>query len=208
VPTLIPHSSTAEQQQLLADLNYLNLAEMRAFCRRHSIPWKICVQTADGARQQTNDTDRKSVVLGRVRHYLRTGHVPDATCFPAAIVRRGGPPKQLAPADRLYYGWYDKTSRAMVGLLQRLTAGKFRSGAIARILAREFWTAGEAPTFIEFAKAWTKANARGLGVREGLHPEAAWLTDRARKQAGPDWKQKRRRIARRVLQVLGTVRRR
>ncbi len=48
--------------------------------------------------------------------------------------------------------------------------------------------AGKAPTFAEFANAWLKANGKGLGVHLDLHPEAAWLTDRARNEAGKDWK--------------------
>ena len=31
-------------------------------------------------------------------------------------------------------------------LLRHLTAGRFRDGAVARVLAMEFWTRGEAPT--------------------------------------------------------------
>jgi hypothetical protein len=36
-------------------------------------------------------------------------------------------------------------------LLRDLTAGRFRDGAVAHVLATEFWTRGEAPTFEEFA---------------------------------------------------------
>lgn len=92
-----------------------------------------------------------------------------------------------------------------MGLLRRLTNGEFKNGAVARILAREFWTAGKAPTFAEYAKAWVKANKKGLGIEDSLHPEAAWLTDRARNQAGKNWKTKREAKAKRVLRVLATI---
>ncbi len=140
-----------------------------------------------------------------MRRYLKTGRVPEATCFRASIVRLEGPPQKLRPTDRLYYGWYDKHNAVMIELLQNLTDGKFRNGAVARILAREFWTAGKAPTFAEFARAWTKAGAQGLGVARGEHPEAAFLTDRAKGEAGRGWKAKRVRIAKRVLKTLESI---
>jgi len=44
-------------------------------------------------------------------------------------------------------GSNDKQSAAMIGLLKELTGGQFRSGAIAKIVARDFWSGGRAPTF-------------------------------------------------------------
>lgn len=192
-------------EELFADLNYMNLGELRSFCSAHRIPRAICVETASGELRRTRDTDRKSVVLERIRTYLRTGVIPPPTCFAAHVVADGVPPSRLKPADRLYYGWYDKTNPAMVDLLRGLTNGKFRNGAIARILAREFWTAGRAPTFTEFARSWLHASEKGLGVAAGRHPEAAWLTDRANQEAGPDWKAKRVRRAKRALKVLSAL---
>ncbi len=199
---MLDHLTPRQQEQLLEDLNYLNLGEIRTFCKRHSIPYSIYVETESGDRQKTRDTDRKSVVLERVRHFLKTGEVLAATCFAAIVVCPGPAPTHFAAKDRLHYGWYDKTHPGMLKILSELTGGEFRNGAIARILAREFWTAGKAPTFKEFAKAWQKAQAQGLGH----HPEAAWLTDRARGTQGPDWKRKRERIAQRTLHQLNSLR--
>jgi len=56
----------------------------------------------------TKDTDRKPIVLARVRRYLRTGQVGRPTCIPARIVREEKPPARLGPRDRLYYRWYAK----------------------------------------------------------------------------------------------------
>ncbi len=205
MPSLISHLNKTDQRKLIDNLNYLNLEEMRFICKMHAIPYTIWIEIESGERKRTSDTDRKSVVLGRIRHYLKTGRILGATCFLAHVVHLEGPPTKLRPSDRLYYGWYDKTNKDMIKLLKRLTDGEFKNGAIARILAREFWTSGEAPTFSEFAKAWTIAHKNGLGVREGKHPEAAWLTDRARNEAGMDWKAKRKRKAKEVLTVLAAV---
>lgn len=206
MPSLIAHLSKSEQRVLLDEINYLNLGEMRSFRRQHGIPTAIDIETESGERRRSKDTDRKSVVLDRVRRYLKTGRVPDSTVFRAAVVRLEGLPKNPRPTDRLYYGCYDKHDPRMIALLRRLTDGTFRNGAVARILAREFWTAGEAPTLAEFAPAWMKANAKGLGVAEGEHPEAAFLTDRSKGEAGNNWKPKRARIATRVLKVLQSIR--
>ena len=52
-------------------------------------------------------------------------------------------------------------------LLRDLTARRFKDGAVARVLAMEFWARGEAPTFEEFARSWTKANAKaGCAARK------------------------------------------
>lgn len=201
MPSLISHLNTTEQLSLFDDLNYLNLEEIRSFCRKHSIPYTIWIETGPGQRVRTKDTDRKSIVLERIRHFLRTGRILEATCFDAKVVRFDGPPKKLNATHRLYYGWYDKTNKDMIDLLRKLTDGEFRNGAIARILARKFWTDGKAPTFAEFAKAWKKADKKGLAP----YPEAAWLTDRARNQAGKDWKAKREQKAKKVVKILEAI---
>ena len=48
---LVNDLSPAEQKELLDDLNYVNRAEIRSFCRRHSIPFAIHVEGAQGARR-------------------------------------------------------------------------------------------------------------------------------------------------------------
>lgn len=189
-------------QELLDDLNYLNLQEIRSFCDRHAIPYRILVETADGRTKPTKDTDRKPVILHRVRHYLTTGDVLGATCLLAGIVREDAPPPELQPTDRLYYRWYNKTYGSVMGLLKDLTGGRFRNGALARVLVMEFWTRGEAPTFAEFADAWVAAKDE---PRDLLSAEYAFLTDLRRGEAGPDWKAVRKQRAEQVLAALAEV---
>jgi hypothetical protein len=73
---------------------------------------------------------------------LTTGKVLDATCFPVSVVCFDDLPKKIKPTDRLFYGQYCKKSIAILDLLAELTGGQFKNGAIARILAREFWSKG------------------------------------------------------------------
>jgi len=89
----------------------------------------------------------------------------------------------------------------MLAVLGGLTAGRFRNGAVARILAREFWSRGTAPTFREFASAWLQA----IETHARPNPEWAFLSDLADRRAGASWKVKRAQIARRVMPVLRRI---
>lgn len=193
--------SENEQQELLNDLNYLNTAEIKSFCTRYSIPYTITIETRDGRRRKTNENDRKGVILERIRHFLKTGVVLQETCFPAGVVCFDAIPEKLSANDRLCYGQYDKTSHAMITLLKQLTQGKFRDGAIARIVAKDFWSRGNAPSFQEFASAWLQA----VKEHSSPNPEWAFLADRARGTAGLDWKRLREKKARKVIEVLNRV---
>ncbi len=104
--------------------------------------------------------------------------------------------------DRLYYRWYSKEHTGIIRSLHELTEGQFRDGAVARVLAMEFWTRGEAPTLKEFARAWTKAKADERGL---LTPEYAYLTDLQHKRAGSEWKKLRKAKAQSALQTLARI---
>ncbi len=198
MPSPIADLTARQRREWLSDLNYLNLGELKSWCRTRSIPYAIRIETPHGERRRTGPYDRKGVILERVRHYLNTGEVGEPTCFPARVVRHGRPPARLRPSDRMFYGQYHKAGGAMVGLLQRLTGGRFRNGAVARILAREFWSTGVAPTHREFAAAWLEASAGHIRP----NPEWAFLSDRADGRQTADWKALRARKAKRVLELL------
>jgi hypothetical protein len=197
----ISHLSKKERQALFDDLNYLNTCEIKAFCQKHSISYTIAVESSDGTRKKTRDVDRKGVVLNRVRHFLKTGLVLQETCFPAVVVSHGVPPRKFAANDRILYRQYDRANRAMLKVLSDLTGGKFRDGAVARILAREFWSRGEAPTLKEYASAWLQATK----AHTEPNPEWAFLSDRANKRAGADWKVVRARKAKKVANTLNRI---
>ena len=190
-----------EQKELLEDLNYLNGTEIKSFCKRHSIPYRIAIETRDGGRRTTKDVDRKGVMLKRLRHFLQTGVVLEQTCFPAAIVCFDPLPDNITQDDRLFYGQYDKTNSKLIALLKSLSGGRFANGAVARILAREFWMRGEAPRLKEYASAWIQASRE----HNRPNPEWAFLSDRANKVAGPDWKQLRVRKASKVMKLLNQI---
>jgi len=70
------------------------------------------------------------------------------------------------------------------------------------VLAMDFWTRGEAPTFEEFARSWTKAKAEEHRL---LTPEYAYLTDLHHRRAGGDWKALRKAKAKSALETLARI---
>lgn len=201
MPKLLPHLSEAEQEQLFADLNYLNTREFRSFCDSHAIPYRIWIETADGDMKRTKDADRKPIVLNRIRHYLRTGKILKATCLSPKVVALTVPPETFESTDRLCYGWYNKKNQPLIHRLRELTDGRFKDGALARVLIMEFWTQSKAPTLAAYAQAWVKAT-RDYDL---LTPEYAYLTDLRNQQAGKTWKAVRVNKAKRVMRILRAI---
>ena len=202
MPNLLSPLTKDEQARLLHELNYLNLGEFRGFCSRRGIPYKILAEHPNGMVLATQDTDRKPIVLARIRDYLATGNVGPPTCIPAKIVRLDPPPARPGPHDRLYYRWYAKAHTGILRSLRELTAGRFRDGAVARVVAMEFWMRGAAPTLAEFARAWTNAHANKHKL---LTAEYAYLTDLQHKRAGSAWKSQRNAKAKSALQTLARI---
>jgi hypothetical protein len=202
MPNFLSKLTTSERARLLEELNYMNLEEIRGFCSPRGIPYKIVAEYSKGRMKATKDTDRKPIVLARVRRYLTTGEVGQASCIPMEIVREEKPPTRPGPRDRLYYRWYAKEHEGVMRLLRDLTAGRFRDGAVARVVAMAFWTRGEAPTLAEFARSWKKAKAEEHRL---LTPEYAYLTDVKRRRASDDWKALRAAKAKSALKTLARI---
>jgi hypothetical protein len=202
MPNLLSQLNKEKQARLLEDLNYMNIEEIRGFCSARGIPYKILAEYPNGKAKVTKDTDRKPIILARVRHYLKTGNVGSPTLISATIVRGDNPPARPGHRERLYYRWYAKEHTGIIRTLRELTDGQFRDGAVARVIVMEFWTRGEAPTLEEFARAWTKANADRDWM---LTPEYAYLTDLQRDQAGSDWKSVRKAKAASALRMLARI---
>jgi hypothetical protein len=87
-------------------------------------------------------------------------------------------------------------------LLRDLTAGRFRDGAVARVVVMGFWTRGEAPTLEEFARSWTKAKTEEDQL---LTPEYAYLTDLKHRRADGRWKALRTAKAKSALETLARI---
>jgi hypothetical protein len=103
MPNVLSQLTKTEQTRLFEELNYMNLEEIRGFCSARGIPFRIIAEYPNGKTKATKDTDRKPIVLARVRRHLTTGDIGRPTRIPARIVREERPPARLRPSDRLYY---------------------------------------------------------------------------------------------------------
>jgi hypothetical protein len=98
---LLSQLTKSEQARLLEEMNYMNLEEIRGFCSERGIPFRIVAEHPNGTVKATKDTDRKPIVLARVRRCLTTGDAGQPTTIPAQVVREDDPPARLQPRDRL-----------------------------------------------------------------------------------------------------------
>src|SRR5687767_4099482 len=91
MPNVLSQLTKGEQTRLLEELNYMNLQEIHGFCSGHGIPFKVMAEHSDGTVRATKDTDRKPIVLARVRRYLTTGDVGQPARIPDEGQDRGTP---------------------------------------------------------------------------------------------------------------------
>ena len=189
----------AKNEELFKEMNYLNIKEYQGFCDKHKIPYHIHIEM-NGRLKNTGDKDRKNIVLARMRKFVATGRIEGPTVFAKHVVSFEKL-KNVSPTTKLHFGQYDKTNAQFIEVMRSLTDGKFRDGAIARIVIRDFWTDGKAPTLREYAKAWLVSE---VGYLEN-HPEAAYLTDRRANGPDADWKALRIKKAKSVLAVLNKL---
>jgi hypothetical protein len=198
VSSLLSGVSDREKAELLRDIYYLNMQELRDFCDANRIPYWIHFEAADGRVMKSRDGDRKGIVIDRVLHFLNTGIVKPRTLFPKSVVNVK--PLSSAPteSDRVLYGQYKNGDSRILELLKGLTDGKFEAGAISQEVIRDCWTRKQAPTYREFAQLWMRASID----HKGPNPEWAYLSDLAKGTADRDWKKLRTKKAASVISIL------
>jgi hypothetical protein len=201
VRSLLNSLSDNEKAELLRDIYYLNMRELREFCDANGIPYWIHFEAEDGHAVKSRDGDRKGIVIDRVLHFLNTGIVKSRTLFPKSVV--GIEPHASAPTenDRVLYGQYKNRDSRTVELLMSLTDGRFEIGAIAQEVIRDCWTRNHAPTYREFARLWMRASID----HKGPNPEWAYLSDLAKGTADRDWKKLRTKKAASVISLLKRI---
>jgi hypothetical protein len=197
----IEELSPVESKQLTEAIYYLNMAELRRFCKAHAIPFKIHAERSDGRVVATRDADRKGVVIDRILHFLSTGTIKPETTFRRSVISAQRSDRPPAESDHVLYGRYRNHDPAILKLMRRLTAGKFEFGAIAQEVLRGCWSRNEAPTYREFARLWEKAAAEHCRP----NPEWAFLSDLAQGNAGRDWKKMRAQKAATVIAILKKI---
>ena len=82
MPSLIRHLPKIQQQTLFKNLNYMNMQELKGFLViEHTISYLICYEDKDGGVHQTRDSDRKAIILDRIKHFLQTGDIKKKQFF-------------------------------------------------------------------------------------------------------------------------------
>jgi len=193
--------SPGERERLLSDIYYLNTAELRGFCEVHGIPFIIQVETPQGRIARSKDTDRKGIVIDRILHFLNTGAIKPSTIFRKEVVTTKDLGRAPLESDPVLYGQYKNGDAATLRLMKQLTRGEFDFGAIAQEVLRASWSGNHAPTYREFARLWEKA----VAAHSRPNPEWAFLSDRAKGTAGPNWKNLRNQKATSVIAILRKV---
>jgi hypothetical protein len=178
-------------------LNYLNMAELKQFCKQHHIPYHITVEMPNGAIKQ-GPTDRKGIILKHIRRYLKTGKLPKGTLFKKTVVSFEKLPVTLTAHDRVYYGQYKHKHEKIAKIMNQLTERKFKFGAIAQQVLHSHWSRGNAPTFQEFSSLWLKAQK----AHQRPNAEWAFLTDLSQGVSMQDWKKLRQQKAKVALEML------
>jgi hypothetical protein len=201
VASLLDKLTDSQRTELLENIYYLNMQELRGFCDTHGISYAIYFEGDDGRIRKSRDADRKGIVIDRVLHFLNTGAIKPRAVFAKSVVRFVPTPSAPTETDRIFYGQYKDSDPNFLALMKRLTNGSFEAGAISQEVLRACWTRGEAPTYREFAKLWLKAREDHTKP----NPEWAFLTDRAKGTAGTDWKQLRIRKAAAAMALLKKI---
>jgi hypothetical protein len=88
----------------------MNLAEIRGSCSERGIPYRIVAECPNGKVKATKDTDRKPIVLARVRRYLTTG--------------QAGLPTRLPRSGRFRDGAVSRSSGSLTAGEALLTTGR------------------------------------------------------------------------------------
>lgn len=191
--------TTDQRKEFFKNLNYLNISEYQGFCLKHKIPFHI-YYLKDDVLKKSNEKDRKKIVLARIKKFLETGKISKPTIFKSNVVNFSKVQRWTA-SSHIHFGQYDKTSASFMAELKKLTQNKFKDGMIARVVIRDLWSHGKAPTLKEFAKTWmaaTKANPK-------KHAEFAYLSDLTDGKANADWKAVRIKKANAALKILNNL---
>ena len=189
-------------KEILEDMNYMNLAEIRSLSEELGIPYKILHKKGDRLCK-TSTFDRKDVLLDRIRSYANTGKLPAPTILPEKVVDLGPIPTKPKETDLIKFGQFKHGHKGIENLLRKLSDDKFKDGAIARDVLRDFWTNGKTPTYKQFLHAWYKS------VENHKQPKTEWayLTDLGNGMDMTEWKQYRIERASRAIQFFKGIKR-
>lgn len=194
---LIKNLNQNQRKVLWKYINYLNLEEIKIFCKMHEIPYKILYRTDDKIKV-TGLTDRKKIILSRMKSYLTTNKISKPTILPEKIINFDPLPTNLKSNNYVYFGQYKNGNKKILDLIKKLTDNKFKFGSKSQEILLHIFSKGEKITYKTFAKLWVKLNYSSIE-----HSEWAYLKDKKNNCLNlKDWKNKRNKISKEVRKIL------
>lgn len=126
--------SEQELKKLFDALHYMNIKELRSFCKQHNIP----------------STEKKAELIHKIMHFAKTGNVLPVKEFPDSAFAQKGINYQLAPQTKILNGSF-KNDLKTRNFFKQLIGDHFHFTAFGIDWIEERWHAGNPPTYQEFA---------------------------------------------------------
>lgn len=177
------------------------MKELKKICNQYNIPYFIYVKSENGVLKRTNVVERKGMILAKIKKFITTQKIPKPTIFPKNVVAKKDMPQNLTEKSLVLYGQYKNGDQHILKLMKQLTDDKFKFGAIAQEVTREFWSRGKEVNYQQFAKLWLKAVAQHQKPNE----EWAFLTDRHKGLDTKNWKALRNKKAKEVIKEFNNI---
>lgn len=195
---LLANFTKAQQKELFDSLYYMNMGEIKSFCKTHNIPLK----------------EKKGPIIERIKHYLLTGEILSPKAMPSiskADVKKEYP---LKPNTLILYGAY-KNDLKTRKFFQALIGKHFHFTAFGQDWIMHCWMRGKPPTYAEFAKMWQQEFTHRQNTEANPRQEWAYLNfmqrfqkaklNASRKEMGAAWKKTRAEQAAKALAFLNKI---
>lgn len=126
-------------KELFDALHYMNMKELRTFCKIHHIP----------------STENKAALIEKIMHFVKTGKILPVKEFPANVFAKKGMLYPLEPNTKILQGSF-KNDLKTRNFFKKLIGDHFHYTAFGIDWIEERWFAGNPPTYQEFATMWQK----------------------------------------------------
>jgi hypothetical protein len=182
-------------KELFDALHYMNMQELRAFCKAHHIP----------------STENKALLIEKIMHFVKTGTILPVIEFPANAFAKKGTVYPLEPNTKILHGSF-KNDLKTRNFFKKLVGDHFHFTAFGIDWIEERWFAGNPPTYQEFADMWQREYERRKKIKAQPKKEWALLNfmqryqeefpNATKQEVMREWKTEREKQAKHAQQLL------
>lgn len=147
--------SDQELQELFHALHFMNMKELRSFCKTHDIP----------------SIEKKAELIKKIMHFVKTGKILPVNELPAASIAKKGTLYPLTPNTKIMSGAFVNDLRTR-NFFKQLIGNHFHYTAFGIDWIEERWFAGNPPTYQEFADMWQREHERRKTIK--AQPKKEW----------------------------------